>query len=74
MPLYEYRCLDCEQRFERLVRSAASTEGVECPSCGSTTVHRLPSTFAARFGGFGGAGLEAPSSAGASCGPSFGGG
>jgi putative FmdB family regulatory protein len=44
MPLYEYRCEDCETAFEKLVR--AFREDVHCPECGSGTVERLLSTFA----------------------------
>jgi putative FmdB family regulatory protein len=44
MPLYEYRCEDCETAFEKLVR--AFREEVRCPECGSGTVEKLLSTFA----------------------------
>lgn len=33
MPLYEYRCLNCEKDFETLVLD--SDEEVNCPQCGS---------------------------------------
>jgi putative FmdB family regulatory protein len=49
MPLYEYRCADCTQRFEKLIRSTISPDSPECPHCGSTIVSRLPSTFAPRI-------------------------
>jgi putative FmdB family regulatory protein len=32
MPIYVYRCEDCEQEFERLEKLDAPTEN-ECPSC-----------------------------------------
>ena len=44
MPIYEYRCEDCEKPFEKLVR--AFREEVACPECGSGEVERLLSTFA----------------------------
>jgi putative FmdB family regulatory protein len=44
MPIYEYRCEDCEKPFEKLVR--AFREEVTCPACGSGEVERLLSTFA----------------------------
>jgi putative FmdB family regulatory protein len=44
MPIYEYRCEDCETDFEKLVR--AFREAVVCPECGSGAVERLLSTFA----------------------------
>ena len=44
MPIYEYRCEECDKPFEKLVR--AFREEVACPGCGSATVERLLSTFA----------------------------
>lgn len=44
MPIYEYRCEDCDKPFEKLVR--AFREEVACPGCGSASVERLLSTFA----------------------------
>jgi putative FmdB family regulatory protein len=43
MPLYDFHCRGCGGEFERLVRGS---EGVACPSCGSSDVERLLSTFA----------------------------
>ena len=44
MPIYEFRCEDCDHPFEKLVR--AFREQVSCPECGSGDVERLLSTFA----------------------------
>ena len=43
MPIFEYRCPSCEAEFECLVRG---TDTPACPSCGSTTLERLLTTFA----------------------------
>ena len=43
MPLYEYRCRECNNRFELLVRD--SQQGV-CPACHSEDLERLVSSFA----------------------------
>lgn len=43
MPLYAYRCEDCDNRFETLVRSG---ETPECPSCASTHLDRQLSLIA----------------------------
>jgi putative FmdB family regulatory protein len=43
MPLYEYRCGDCRERFEQFV--VDSTE-VVCRGCGSPQVQKLLSVFA----------------------------
>ena len=44
MPIYEYECKDCGKESEMLVRS--SEEGVVCPSCGSSSLKKMFSTFA----------------------------
>ena len=44
MPIYEYRCEDCQGEFELLVRGG---EQPECESCGSPRLERLLSVPAA---------------------------
>ena len=62
MPLYEYCCQCCGERFERLVRAAAARDGsdgrggrdgeqrggqeIACPRCQAPQVERLFSAFA----------------------------
>jgi putative FmdB family regulatory protein len=46
MPLYEYRCPDCEKRFEKLQRMGETASGLSCPDCGRDGVERQLSTFA----------------------------
>jgi putative FmdB family regulatory protein len=71
MPIYEYRCESCTERFEELVRRPGET--VVCPQCGGTEAERLLSVFAAV--GSGGSSLAPdtstlprPRSAGGCCG------
>ena len=45
MPIYEYRCTECGRNFELLILKAS--QPIACPSCGTTSVERLLSTFAA---------------------------
>ena len=33
MPLYEYECKKCKNRFEKLRPINQSSEGAQCPSC-----------------------------------------
>lgn len=47
MPIYEFRCQDCNERFERLV--PAGTEGVACPTCGAERTVRVYSAQATPF-------------------------
>nr|MBN2277802.1 zinc ribbon domain-containing protein [candidate division Zixibacteria bacterium] len=44
MPMYEYTCLDCSEKFEELVSS--STVTVTCPHCQSQNTVKQFSTFA----------------------------
>jgi len=44
MPIFEYRCLDCENQFEKIV--LGSSEEAECPSCHSVHAEKLLSAFA----------------------------
>jgi len=51
MPLYEYRCLECEVRFERLQR-VDDAPVATCPQCGGR-VERLLGVPALQFKGSG---------------------
>jgi putative FmdB family regulatory protein len=64
MPLYEYRCASCGERFEVLQRLGEGADGLTCPGCGAAEPSRQLSTFAAGASstGFGGG------SGGAACG------
>ena len=44
MPLYEFTCSACGDRFEELVRN--QSEAVSCPHCSSSDVTRNMSAFA----------------------------
>lgn len=50
MPIYEFVCKPCGNKFELLV-PASKLDQVDCPSCKSGKVKRLMSTFAARSSG-----------------------
>ena len=72
MPIYEYRCELCGERFDKLVRSIhQEPPEVHCPACQATEVRRLISapvvhgkTPGLPSGGEGGGGAaeEAPAS------------
>ena len=40
MPIYEYRCKNCGERVEVLVRSGMNTPPL-CPKCGSPLLEKL---------------------------------
>jgi putative FmdB family regulatory protein len=48
MPLYEFRCASCGQRFDALVE--VGTESVPCRLCGAAETARMLSAQAAPFG------------------------
>jgi putative FmdB family regulatory protein len=50
MPIFEYACDDCGTKFEKLVRRAAESGDIRCPSCGQAHLTTQYSTFAARAG------------------------
>jgi putative FmdB family regulatory protein len=54
MPIYEYACESCGNKFEKLVRRSEDVLESGCPSCGQKHLKQEYSTFAAR----GGAGQE----------------
>ncbi len=51
MPIYEYRCRECGEKFEKLVRSMNSAPETKCPKCGGQKVERLPSAFGIQISG-----------------------
>jgi putative FmdB family regulatory protein len=48
MPIYEYRCQGCGERFEELV-SASAKSAPPCPDCGAEGATRLYSMFATEW-------------------------
>ena len=65
MPIFEFKCEECEQHFEDLV-FGTKIDGVVCPACGGSQVRKKMSTFASRSGGDG-ASLSLGSSSAAAC-------
>ncbi len=51
MPIYEYKCDSCGNKFEKLLRRSADTAGLACPSCGDQHLSQEYSTFAAHANG-----------------------
>jgi putative FmdB family regulatory protein len=44
MPIYDYRCLDCDEKFEALVLK--NTPAPTCPACQGAKLEQLISLFA----------------------------
>lgn len=62
MPVYEYHCPKCGEKFEKFVRSVSAQTEVVCPRCGNTEVQKLVSLF-----GLGGGLWASSASSGSSC-------
>jgi putative FmdB family regulatory protein len=50
MPIFEYQCCSCGEKFEKLVRRVEDAGEAGCPSCGEHHLEQQYSTFAARAG------------------------
>ena len=46
MALYEYKCAECDERFDLMRSMRAADEPAECPECGGSESRRLISNFA----------------------------
>ncbi len=51
MPLYEYLCIDCREKFEVLRPMGEADTPVDCTLCNSTNTSRTISVFFAQSGG-----------------------
>jgi putative FmdB family regulatory protein len=65
MPIFEYKCTECGEKFDELDSVANRDKPHKCPACGSMKSERQLSVFSAGSdaGGFGGGGC-APSGSG----------
>ena len=69
MPIYEYRCDDCQSKFDVLTSFAERDKAQMCPTCESRKTRVLVSTFASLGGEEGAADFgEMPSGGGCACG------
>ncbi|MBX7151007.1 zinc ribbon domain-containing protein [bacterium] len=69
MPIYEFRCQQCEAVFQELFSTShISITDVECPHCHAKKAEKLLSVFAAETK----SGNALPVMSGGGCGPSCG--
>jgi len=45
MPIYEYRCKQCDAKFEKRVKLSTQAAEIECPKCGARRVEKAVSLF-----------------------------
>ncbi|HXF57162.1 MAG TPA: zinc ribbon domain-containing protein [Actinomycetota bacterium] len=65
MPVYEFRCADCGESFDRLLPLRAAEP--PCPACGSANVRRLISLIAGLAGSASGSGSPDGCACGGAC-------
>lgn len=53
MPIYEYRCEECEHVTEAIRRMDQASAPIACEKCGSEKTSRMHSVFSAGKGGEG---------------------
>ena len=46
MPIYEFRCNNCQKKVSLFTKSIASSLSPECPHCGGKDLARMVSSFA----------------------------
>ncbi len=61
MPIYEYLCLKCSNKFSMLQSLVPPAQNTECPKCASKDVKKLLSSFSCSSGSEGqGPSMPAP--------------
>ncbi len=51
MPIYEYECVKCKERFEVLQKMNEDSSRVRCPRCNADKPRRVLSTFSSGSAG-----------------------
>jgi putative FmdB family regulatory protein len=51
MPIFEYRCENCGNKYDVLHKSSVNQKEVTCPKCNSAKSKKLLSTFSASIDG-----------------------
>ncbi len=46
MPIYEYRCEDCQEKTDKLVRGFDAPDSIPCRACQGDNTHRIISSVA----------------------------
>lgn len=54
MPIYEYKCNNCGNSFERIVFASDNESSFECDKCGEKDIERIVSAFSCVNSGSGG--------------------
>ncbi len=68
MPIYEFRCLECNELFEILFTSALDKAEMVCAKCGAKTIERVLSSTNYSMGGSSSASKSGATSTTKTCG------
>ncbi len=49
MPIYEFKCRDCDKKFETILTSSSKVAEVTCPGCESKNIMKTISTSSYRL-------------------------
>ncbi|MDD5362488.1 MAG: zinc ribbon domain-containing protein [Ignavibacteria bacterium] len=49
MPVFEYKCKECDTVYDVLHKSSKETNGAVCPNCKSSNSIKLISTFSSKI-------------------------
>jgi putative FmdB family regulatory protein len=60
MALYEYKCADCDERFDLMRPMSRADEPAPCPDCGGSESYRMISNFSSITPGASAAGSTNP--------------
>ncbi|MBI4244577.1 MAG: zinc ribbon domain-containing protein [Planctomycetes bacterium] len=66
MPIYEFKCLKCRKKFEKII-SFSSRAKSECPKCKSKKVQKLISSFGINKGSYSEASFSSKGGCGGGC-------
>jgi putative FmdB family regulatory protein len=64
MPIYEYQCNDCDNKFEKMMRFSDADKNPVCPDCHSQNTKKKISSFASLGSFLSGTSVSATSSCG----------
>jgi putative FmdB family regulatory protein len=51
MPIYEFKCCSCGEKFEAYCGLSGQAEEIKCPRCGKPELERIFSTFSTKSKG-----------------------
>jgi putative FmdB family regulatory protein len=69
LPIYEFRCTNCDNIQEFILTGSSDTIEMKCGECGGESLERIMSRSNFSMGSSGSSGCSGPSATSRSCGP-----